>query len=354
MDVAIDRPQEIRPGEEIDVAAVETFIRDSLPDLSGEIRVSQFPSGFSNLTYLVEVGERELVLRRPPFGRKAKTAHDMGREYRVLKALKPVFPYCPAPLVYTEDTSIIGSPFYLMERIKGVILRKDPPRGFSLPPEQIGGLCHNMIDVFCELHSVSYAETELSGYGKPEGYVRRQVEGWSKRYRDARTPDSPDFEEVMRWLHDNMPPDTDRPTVIHNDYKFDNLVLDPEDPLRIVGVLDWEMTTIGDPLMDLGASLAYWIDPDDPEEVKQVRQQPTLLPGMLNRQQVVDLYAEISGRKLEPFDFYRCFGLFRLAVIAQQIYYRYYHGQTRNENFGSLGPKVGILERVARRLIAEY
>lgn len=352
MDVAIDSPQEIRPGEEIDIASIEPFIRDSLPGLDGPIRVSQFPSGFSNLTYLVEVGERELVLRRPPFGRKAKTAHDMGREYRVLKALKPVFPYCPTPLVYTEDTSIIGSPFYLMERIKGVILRKDPPRGFSLPPEQIGELCRNMVDVFCELHSVDYSRTELAGYGKPDGYVRRQVEGWSKRYRDARTPDSPAFEEVMRWLHDNMPADTDHPTIIHNDYKFDNLVLDPENPLRILGVLDWEMTTIGDPLMDLGASLAYWTDPDDPQEVKDIRQQPTLLPGMWTRRQVVNLYAEKSGRKLEPFDFYRCFGLFRLAVIAQQIYYRYYHGQTRNENFGSLGPKVGVLERSARRTLS--
>jgi aminoglycoside phosphotransferase (APT) family kinase protein len=262
-----------------------------------------------------------------------------------------MFPYCPTPLVYTEDTSIIGSPFYLMERIKGVILRKDPPEGFALPPERIGELCRNLVRVFCELHAVNYAETELAGTGKPQGYVRRQVEGWSKRYRDARTPDSPDFERVMQWLHDNMPADSDRPTIVHNDYKFDNLVLDPQNPLRIVGVLDWEMTTIGDPLMDLGASLAYWADPDDPPEARQVRQQPTLLPGMLTREQVVALYAQKSGRAVEPFDFYRCFGLFRLAAIAQQIYYRYYHGQTQNQAFATLGPKVGVLERSALRVI---
>ncbi len=351
MDIAPDSPEQARPGEEIDVAAIEPFIRGALPDLEGPIRIWQFPRGFSNLTYLVEVGDRELVLRRPPFGRKAKTAHDMGREYRVLSALKPVFPYCPTALAYTEDTTIIGSAFYLMERVKGVILRRDPPGGFSLPPERVAELCRNLVDVLCELHSVDYKKTALAGSGKPEGYVRRQVEGWSKRYRDARTPDSPDFEPVMKWLRDNMPLDTDRPTIVHNDYKFDNLVLAAENPLRIVGVLDWEMTTIGDPLMDLGASLAYWTDPDDPEDFKEIRQQPTLLPGMLTRQQVVDLYAEKSGRRLLPFEFYRCFGLFRLAAIVQQIYYRYYHGQTQNEAFAPLGTKVTVLQRAARRVI---
>ncbi|MBN1104774.1 MAG: phosphotransferase family protein [Deltaproteobacteria bacterium] len=346
-----DQPVQVRQGEELDLKAVETFLKDRIPGLSGSLVAEQFPSGFSNLTYLLRVGARELVLRRPPFGRKAKTAHDMGREFRVLSALKPVFPYCPKPLVYTEDESTLGCPFYVMERIRGIILRKDLPAGLAFTPVEMRTLCENLLRVHHELHSIDYKAIGLSGFGKPEGYVRRQVEGWSQRYREARTPDAPGFEKVMQWLHDRMPPDFPRPGVIHNDFKFDNVVLNPENPLEIIGVLDWEMATIGDPLMDLGCSLGYWIQRDDPPDFLAARRHPTHLPGVPSRVELARLYAERAGIAIDGLDFYVCFGFFRLAVIAQQIYYRFYHGQTRDKRFKRLISSVHILEGAALRIM---
>jgi aminoglycoside phosphotransferase (APT) family kinase protein len=352
MDVT-DKPTKVRQGEELDVKVIERFLKDNIPGLSGELLVRQFPSGYSNLTYLIQVGGIELVLRRPPFGRKAKTAHDMGREYRILKALNPVFPYCPKPLVYTEDASIMGCPFYVMERIKGIILRKTLPKGLDFSPDQMRSLCENLLDVQYKLHSIDYKAIGLEGFGKPEGYVKRQVEGWSERYRAARTPDAPAFEKVMQWLHDRMPLDFHKSAVIHNDYKFDNVVLDPDNPLRIVGVLDWEMATLGDPLMDLGCSLGYWVQSDDPPSFQASAMLPTNLPGALNREDLVKRYAEKAGIRISNFDFYFCFGLFRLAVIAQQIYYRFYHGQTKDERFKLLIMAVNILEEEANRTIEQ-
>jgi aminoglycoside phosphotransferase (APT) family kinase protein len=346
-----DKPTTVRQGEELDLKIIELFLKDNIPGLSGGILVEQFPSGYSNLTYLLRLGDRELVLRRPPFGRKAKTAHDMGREYRILKALYPVFPFCPKPLVYTEDASIMGCPFYVMERITGIILRKTLPEGLEFSSGQMHSLCENLLDVHYKLHSIDYKAIGLQGFGKPEGYVRRQVEGWSERYRAARTPDAPQFETVMQWLHDKMPPDFSKPAVIHNDFKFDNVVLDPADPLKIVGVLDWEMATVGDPLMDLGCSLGYWVQNDDPPNLQAVGMQPTTLPGALSRDELVKRYAEKAGIRIDNFDFYFCFGLFRLAVIVQQIYYRFYHGQTKDERFKLLITVAHILEEQALRTI---
>ncbi len=347
-----DEATTVRDGEDLDIAVVESFLKDSIPDLKGEATILQFPSGHSNLTYLVGFGDRELVLRRPPFGTKAKTAHDMGREFRMLSALKPVFPYCPKPLVHVEDESLIGCPFYVMERVTGIILRRDLPSGMKITPAQASGLCDSLLDVHTELHTVDYHAAGLADYGKPEGYVRRQVEGWSSRYRAAKTPDAPDFEETMTWLSDRMPPDTEQPSIVHNDFKFDNIVLDESDPMRIIGVLDWEMATIGDPLMDVGNSLAYWVERDDPPEMHAVRLGPTHLDGMYSRRTVIEKYAEKSGRPVGEMDFYYCFGLFRLAVIAQQIYYRYYHGQTKDERFKTMIVAVQALDRAASRVIA--
>jgi len=349
----IDKPKAIRRGEELDLKRVEAFLKDAIPGLSGALSVQQFPSGFSNLTYLIKVGDSELVLRRPPFGTKAKSAHDMGREYRMLKALKPVFPYCPSPMVYCEDDTVMGCPFYVMERLKGIILRKDLPDGMNLSPREARRLCENLVDVQLELHNIDYQAVGLGDYGKPEGYVRRQVEGWSARYRNARTPDAPDYENVMAWLLEKMPPESGRPAIIHNDYKFDNVVLDAADPLKIVGVLDWEMATIGDPLMDLGSSLAYWVEATDSPNALLIRMMPTTIPGALTRDEIVARYAERSGIPIPNFDFYLCFGLFRLAVIAQQIYYRFYHGQTSDERFKMLIVAVQVLEENARALIAK-
>ena len=348
---SLDQARAVRPGELLDTGKISAYLKANLPDMDGPVTVRQFHSGFSNLTYLISMGETELVLRRPPFGRKAKSAHDMRREYRILRALKPVFPIVPEPLAYCDDPVVMDVPFYVMERMRGVILRKELPESLVLGAADAGRLCRRWVDVLGNLHGLDYRECGLADLGNPDGYVARQVHGWSKRYRDARTDDVPDFETVMDWLSARMPPDYPKPALVHNDYKFDNVILDSADLTRIVGVLDWEMATIGDPLMDLGASLGYWVEPDDSDELKLIRTLPTLSPGMLTRRQIVALYEEKTGAIIDNFAWYYCFGLFRLAVIAQQIYYRFFHGQTADKRFAMLGFAVGILERAAVRVI---
>lgn len=346
-DTAVD----VRPGEEIDPGAVQAYLMDTVQGLEGDIRITQFPSGFSNLTYLIEMGNKKMVLRRPPIGAKVKKGHDMGREYHVLKALYPVFSLCPKPLAFTEDESIIGAPFFVMEKLSGIILRKDLPGGLAFSADQASQLCRTWTDLLVRIHSIDVEKAGLGFIGKPEGYVKRQVEGWSGRYRKARTEDAADFEIVMAWLDQNQPGDTDCPTIVHNDYKFDNVVLDENDPEKIVGVLDWEMATCGDPLMDLGNSLAYWVQQDDPEDVQMLRSMPTNMDGAMTRRQILDQYGQATGRDTSDFDFYYCFGLFRLAVIAQQIYYRYYHKITTNKRFAMLVFAAHSLEKAALRII---
>jgi aminoglycoside phosphotransferase (APT) family kinase protein len=346
-----DQPGPIREGEQLDPKRLAAYLGHVLPDLRGPLALQQFPSGHSNLTYLLRFGGRELVLRRPPFGRKAATAHDMAREYRMLTALKPFFKYCPAALHLCEDASVIGAPFFLMERIRGIILRRQLPPGLSLNTAQSAALCRHLLAVQLELHNLDFRQLGLEDIGRPKGYVARQVAGWSERYRTARTPDAPDFEAVMAWLEGHRPPDAGRGAVIHNDFRFDNLVLATDPTPRIIGVLDWEMATVGDPLMDLGCSLAYWVQADDPPELQAIRLMPTHLPGMLTRRQLVEGYADMAGTGGVDFVFYYCFGLFRLAAIAQQIYYRYYYKQTHDERFKGLIGAVAVLEKAALRLI---
>lgn len=350
MDVK-DKAVDVRKGEDLDTVKVGAYLKEKIPGLSGDMKVGQFPSGFSNLTYLISVGDREMVLRRPPFGKKAKTAHDMGREYRMLKALRPYFGYCPEPLLFCENQEIMDCDFYVMERIEGIILRKEFPKGLELSPADNRKLCESLVEIHAKLHNLDYKSIGLADFGNPIGYVKRQIEGWSRRYRDARTPDVPDFEKVMKWLAEKMPADSDRPGIIHNDYKFDNVVLNPSNPLEIIGVLDWEMATIGDPLMDLGSSMAYWVDAGDPESIQMIRQMPTNKPGMMTRNEIVEYYGRLTGIDMSGFDYYYCFGLFRLAVIAQQIYYRFYNGQTQDQRFKMLGFVVAILEEAANKII---
>ena len=346
----IDDATTIRKGEELDTARIEEFIKDSVPGLNGSLKINQFPKGHSNLTYLLSIGDNEFVLRRPPFGRKAKSAHDMSREYRILKALSPVYPYSPEPFVYSDDETIMGSPFYIMQRIRGVILRRDLPATLILTPSMVKDLYQKVLRIQYELHTIDYKKIGLDNLGKPDGYVKRQVTGWCERYRAARTPDAPDAEKVMAWLTEHMPGDTKKPGLIHNDFKLDNIVLEESNPLNIVGVLDWEMATIGDPLMDLGSSLAYWIQKDDHPDLLAIRMMPTNAEGAPTREELVKLYSELSGLETGGFDFYYCFGLFRLAAIAQQIYYRYYHGQTKDERFKTMIIGVHVLENAARRI----
>jgi len=345
-----DPTRPVREGEELDLAAVESFLKSAIPDLDGPLEVAQFPSGASNLTYLVKAGDREMVLRRPPRGRKAKSAHDMSREVRVLTALAGVYPYVPKVLAFCDDPDVLGCDFYLMERLDGIILRKNLPREMNLSREETTQLCRNVVDRLIDLHSIDYRAAGLGDLGKPEGYVRRQIEGWSRRFVDAPTPNAPSYERVMRWLEEKMPPEFGA-CVIHGDYRFDNVVLNPDNPLEVIGVLDWEMATIGDPLMDLGNSLAYWMQKGDPLLLRMTRLQPTHLEGMMTREEVVDYYCRKTGIEIENFDFYRIYGVFRLVVIMQQIYYRYYHRQTRNKRFGRFIYLIKYLEGYLERLI---
>ena len=251
-----DQSTQVRPGEELDAAVIAPYLKANIPGLDGLPSISQFPGGASNLTYLVSYPGRDFVLRRPPFGQKAKSAHDMGREFRILNQLNNGFPYCPKAYVHCTDSSLIGGEFYVMERVKGIILRSDIPAELNLDASRTEALCKSFIDRLVELHQVDYNACGLADLGKPEGYVQRQVEGWTSRYEKALTPDAPRWEQVIAWLHDKMPADHPKPGIVHNDYRFDNVILDADNPMRIIGVLDWEMATLGDPLMDLGNSLA--------------------------------------------------------------------------------------------------
>ncbi|RLD05493.1 MAG: phosphotransferase family protein [Chloroflexi bacterium] len=347
----LDQAENPRAGEELNLPALQKYLQKALPNLDAPLEILQFPSGHSNLTYLLRAGESEIVLRRPPFGRKPKSGHDMRREWRMLEALQGAFPYSPKALHFCEDTAIFGAPFYIMERIHGLILRKNIPTDLSLPPAELRKLCEHLIDVHKELHALNYQDLGLADFGKPAGYVARQISGWTRRYRDARTPNVPAFEKVMTWLEANLPPERGS-AIIHNDYRFDNLVLDPK-TYRVIGVLDWEMATIGDPLMDLGASLAYWIQADDPSELRNMRLGPTDAPGALTRQEVIQRYLQGSEVPENDLVFYYVYGLFRLAGIAQQIYWRFYHEQTRDKRFQHFDQIVAILERASLRAMEE-
>ncbi|MBN1613602.1 MAG: phosphotransferase family protein [Deltaproteobacteria bacterium] len=343
----------IRTGEELDTAKLDRFMKEAVPGLKGELILKQFPAGHSNLTYLLEYGEKEFVLRRPPFGRKAKSAHDMGREYRVLTALKPVFPYCPQTYAYTEDLEIMGCPFYVMERVKGLIIHSELPPGVSYTPEQGRKLLENLADVHIALHNVDYKAVGLEDFGNPTGYVKRQVDGWIDRFRQAKTEDVPDAEDIMKWLVENMPPDSGRASVIHNDYRLDNSVVDADNPLKIIAVLDWEMATIGDPLMDIGNSLTFRMQADDPEEMQGTDILPPGVRLTQSRKEMVDYYSRKSSFSFDSVNYYYCFGLFRLAAIIQQIYYRFYHGQTRDERFAPMSEAVAMLFQKAVRAIEQ-
>jgi aminoglycoside phosphotransferase (APT) family kinase protein len=347
----IDEPGPVRPGEELDLAALRTYLVEHLPGATEDelIEVAQFPHGHSNLTYLVRLGGREWVLRRPPFGNRVKTAHDMGREYRILSRLCRVYQPAPCPVLSCEDEAVLGAPFYLMEWRRGVVIRR-PPADFAIPAAVVRRLCDAMIDGLARLHALDLEAAGLADLGKPEGYVERQVSGWSRRYRDARTDDLAELERAAAWLAANRPEESGA-ALIHNDYKFDNLVLDPEDPARIVAVLDWEMATVGDPLMDLGTTLGYWIQADDPEPVRRFLAGPTAMPGSPTRRELADRYAATSGRALPDLLFYHVYGLFKIAVIAQQIYARYVRGATRDPRFAALGAVVAALGESAGRAI---
>ncbi len=341
-----DQTTPVRPGEELDLAKLEPFLVRHFPDETGPLVVRQYPSGHSNLTYSVHFGPRELVLRRPPFGSKVKTAHDMGREFRVLSKLHAHYPPAPRVLVFCDDASVLGAPFYLMEPIHGIILRRDVPPGLDFPPEKARRLCESFLDNLALLHSLDYNAIGLGDLGKPQGYLERQVRGWIERYHGSKTHDIPEVETISHWIQQHMPSSSGA-ALIHNDYKYDNVVLDPNDLTKIIGVLDWEMCTIGDPLTDLGSALAYWVDASDPPEILETRWGPTTYPGSLTRVQLVQRYAQKTGRDLSDMAFYLAFARFKIAVIVQQIYYRYHQGLTHDERFAAMPDRIKLLLRAA-------
>ncbi|HEY9547739.1 MAG TPA: phosphotransferase family protein [Solimonas sp.] len=352
MTPSIDRAGTVRTGEELNAAAVSAWLRAQGVVLDGEPDVTQFAGGASNWTYRLQYANRDLILRRPPSGTKAKSAHDMNREYSVQKALKPVYPAVANMVALCHDESVIGCEFYVMDRIAGLIPRRNMPAGVQLTAGQTRQLCFNVIDKLIELHRVDWKAAGLEKLGKGDGYAKRQIDGWCDRWDKARTWNVLPGRDVMRWLKANTPADV-ATCVIHNDWRLDNIVFDANDPTRVIGVLDWEMATLGDPLMELGTTLAYWAQADDDRFTLSTRRQPTHLPGMLTRREIVDYYCGKMNLTPNNWAFYEVYGLFRLAAIIQQIYFRYHHKQTRNPAFKRFWLLANYLIWRSRKLIKQ-
>jgi aminoglycoside phosphotransferase (APT) family kinase protein len=352
----------VRAGEELDWHALEAYLRERLPELIPDetlndtrIVVEQFPGGHSNLTYMVRLGGHEFVLRRPPFGPVAPTAHDMPREYRLLVAIHPVFSLAPKPYLLCENNEVIGAPFYLMERRRGLVVRREIPEEIGDDLDLRRRVSESMIDTLAELHGVDIYSSGLAAIGKPVGFVSRQLKGWTERWQRSMTSEVPEIDAVIEWLAARMPPEPDpaagRPaTLVHNDFKLDNTMLDPNDPARVVAVLDWEMCTVGDPLIDLGIFLCYWAKKEDPEARRDSISPVTTEPGWITREEITERYARTTGRDVSGIGFYEAFALFKVAVVLQQIYFRYLRGQTHDERFKEFDKRVAGLARAAWEL----
>jgi aminoglycoside phosphotransferase (APT) family kinase protein len=341
----------VRPGEELDRAALIDYLDKNLPEGAFQVEVEQFPHGHSNLVYSVRTDVREYVLRRPPLGPVAPKAHDMAREYRVLHAVNPHFPEAPQVFLLCEDPSVIGNTFFLMERRRGLVLRDSVPGELMAIPDYPRLVSEAFIDCLVRLHSIDVSLPGLNSLGKPEGFVGRQVRGWADRWNRAKTEEIPDMDRIVRWLHEFLPPSVDV-TLVHNDYKLDNVMLRPEGA-GVEAVLDWEMTTIGDPLADLGLTMCYWAwasvaAEDDPHPATPGL---TTQAGWYTRDQFLQRYAERTGRDLTDIRYHEVLGIFKLAVILQQIYYRFHQGQTQDERFRTFDRRVRGLIRLAASLI---
>jgi aminoglycoside phosphotransferase (APT) family kinase protein len=353
----LDQTAPVRVGEELDAARLEPYLRDTLGITSdalgitgGGFAIEQFPGGHSNLTYAIRIGAEEFVLRRPPFGSTVKSAHDMGREYTILSRIHDVYGPAPEPLVYCEDESIIGAKFYLMRRLRGIIFRARKPEGLSLTAGDVRAACRGLMENLADMHAIDWKKAGLDVLRKEGEFVARQVEGWSRRYDGSQTDDIPNVTDVFAWCKQHTPADCDA-VLIHNDYKFDNIILDANDFSKVVGVLDWEMATIGDPLFDLGVALGYWVNPDERDEVGTSRCFLTEEPGSMTRSELAGIYAARSGRNVDNLHWYYVFALIKLAVVLQQIYYRYYHGHTNDERFAPMIDSVRALAQQAANAI---
>lgn len=333
----------VREGEELDLARVERYLREHIEGLpEGDLEVRQFPSGASNLTYLLKIEDWQGVLRRPPLGPIPPKAHDMGRESGILRMLEAAYPLAPKPYFLCDDESVIGAPFYVMERREGVVINESFPEGTEVTEELCRGISRTVADTLVELHAVDPWEAGLGDLGRPEGFLERQTHGWISRYDKAKTDEIEEVGLLTDWLARDIP-ESPRPTIIHNDYKLNNLVLNPDDLTEVRAVLDWEMATIGDPLFDLAVSLTYWVEPGDSEDLKQVLPTVTDAPGFMTRKELIDYYAKQSGRDLSDMHWYVVFGYFKLAGILQQIYARWHNGQTKDDRFANFDERVRTL-----------
>lgn len=345
-----DQAVTVRPGEELDVDRLERYLVNEL-EAEGPLFIEQFPSGYSNLTYLLKLGHRELVLRRPPFGNQVKSAHDMKREFRVLSQLWQVYELAPRPYLLCIDENVMGAEFYVMERRHGFILRgpQAPPQ--LAEPSAMTSLCESFVDNLARLHQLDYRAVGLDDLGKADGYVERQVSGWTRRYEQAQTDQVPAITELATWLDRNRPTSFST-ALIHNDYKYDNLMLNPAHPQQMVALLDWEMTTLGDPWMDVGTSLGYWVQNDDSPALRNYAFGPTMASGSFTREQIVERYIQLTDHEPENPLFYYCFGLFKLAVIVQQIYARFVRGHTQDPRFSQLDKLVASLGDAGQAAVA--
>ena len=347
----------IRSSEQLDWSSIERWLRERLEDhgipridLTRRMTVEQFPGGHSNLTYLVRFGDGELVLRRPPIGPVPTTAHDMAREFRWLSAVHPVFDLAPRTYVLCDDPSVAGAVFYTMERRRGVVIRDDEPVPIKGNPALRRDIGLALVDALARLHAIDIEEAGLSHLGKPRGFVERQLRGWSERWERFKTSRVPEMEAVERWLGSHLPPEPELAGIVHGDYKLDNILLDAQRPSRIVAVFDWEMSALGDPLVDLGMLLAYWV-PNAPPGHRDALTTVTDRAGWITRDELVERYARATGRNLDPLPFFEVFAYFKIAVVIQQIYYRYEQGQTDDPRFAALGQRVSYLAHAAARIL---
>ena len=332
----------VRPGETFDEGALAGFLDGRLPGAGHPLTVRQFGGGAANLTYELNFGEFVYVLRRPPLGPIAPRSHDMGREHTVLSRLHEQYRPAPRSHLFCRDESVIGAPFLVMERRYGLVVRRSMPEAYAGRPEAARLLGEALVEGLASLHNVDYSALGLDALGRPSGFIERQVAGWFGRWERAKSEEVAAMDRVHAWLEDNLPPDGPA-ALIHNDYKLDNSMFAAEDPSRLVAVFDWDMSTLGDPLSDLGTLLTYWVDDDDPEEVRAFSPMPRDVVGFPSRQQLVESYSRLSGRDLSEVGFYHVLGLYRLAVILAQIYIRWVRGQTADERFSGLGDLVKLL-----------
>lgn len=342
----------VREGEDLPLERLAEYLRAQMPEWEEPLEVEQFPGGHSNLTYLLRMGRQEFVLRRPPAGPVAPTAHDMVRECRLLDRVHPVFPLAPRPRLLCEDPAVLGVPFYLMERRHGLVVRRELPAEFDENLALRRRVSEAVVDTLAELHSVDINAYGLAALGKPNGMLERHIRGWIRRWEAAKTREIPAMEGLAIWFFKRLPPAPARATLVHNDYKLDNVMLACDDPARIVALLDWEMATVGDPLVDLGIFLSYWPQADDPEGRREAISGVTAMPGWFSRAEVIERYARRTGFDVSNVQFYETYALFKVAVVLQQIYYRYQCGQTRDHRFADFENRVLGLAEAAMELAA--